>query len=215
MDLLRIRNVGERPLVLRHDEKGDVTIEPGQERILPAEYAYVYFGNPAARDVGKDKSREFEWRRCRTLWGFYGGLMGPEDWERIRPKFECYDLDGNRVYMVLDDPDGTLAGAAPSAAQSDAVERAGMEAQIAALQAQVDRLSRMLVAQTTGAPGTVPAPDLPPPPADVEPTEVSLPDPPGETQAERNAARDDIPEPPADEPPVTADAPRTTRIGGR
>ena len=157
MDLLRIRNVGDRPLVLRHDEKGHVTIEPGQERILPAEYAYVYFGNPAARDVGKDKSREFEWRRCRTLWGFYGGLMSPEDWERIRPKFECYDLDGNRVYMVLDDPDGTLAGAVPSAAQSDAVERAGVEAQIAALQAQVDRLSRLLVAQTTGAPGTVPA----------------------------------------------------------
>lgn len=222
MDLIEIRNLDNKPLTLRHDGKGNVTIDPGAKRILPLDYATIHFGHPAARNEGKDKARDVEYKNARRMWGFYPGIYDEADWEAMRPKVECYDLDGERVYMVLDDPDGTYAAKARghvTAGQSDAVEARGVERQIAAMQAQIDKLTGLLLAQHHGLPGAdAPLPTDAGQDGTGEPGEApegdTEPDD-GSGQAKRNEARDNIPKPADDEPAVVKDKPRTTRVGGK
>lgn len=223
-DLVRIRNMGSKSLILRSDRggrgKGDVTINPGQERILPAYYAWLYFGHPGAKNQGRDKLRDLEYKKCRRKWGFYAGIHDENQWEsEYMPKFKVSDLDGNRIYTVIEDKDGSLArrhGGFVSTGDSDDVEKSHVDAQIARMQREIDRLSKVL--ERRGAEERVEGPGIP---DDAEPVdrvdgEVNGDaDIDGTAQATRNAARDDIPEPPEDEPAVTRDRPKSTRIGGK
>lgn len=254
LDLLKVVNTDKsKPLILRHDGKGDVTIEPGRHRILPAEYAYLSFGHPRAFNQGKNKERDQEFRNARTMWGFYDGVYPEAAWEGVgvtaegdeigpfKPQFECYDMDDERVFMVIEDPDGTLAaslGGAPTTDQSDRIEQDAMQAQIAAQARQIEELRNLiLLGQQGGLPGL--GGDIPEPESDDdeeddedEEEEEEAPEEPAKTakraprkatatkakagtQAARNEKRDEIPVPPDDEPAVTADNPKVTRIGKR
>jgi hypothetical protein len=234
MDLIKIVNTGDKPLVLHHDLKGNVSIAPGKSRVLQFEYASIHFGHPAAVNQGRDRLRDVEFSNARTMWGFYPGLMPEEEWETtFKPQFECYDMEDNRVYMVLDDPDGSLAaefGGVPSDAASDAVEAAAVDARIAALQAQIDALSNALSVQNAmGGPVTHPGAPSPGddslagqgepsgdgPEGDSTPGDADAGAGAAETQESRNEARDAIPEPPPDAPDTVADKPRATRVGPR
>jgi hypothetical protein len=168
LDLIKIVNKGDTPLVLRHDGKGHVTIDPGKFRILTVDYAHIHFGDPRAVDAGKDKARTTEFEHARTTWGFYPGLMPEAAWEGravnnegetvgpYKPQVECYDLEDNRVFMVIDDPDGSMQAqltGIPTMDQSDQVERNAMAQQLAAQQKQINDLSALVLMQQQGVPG--------------------------------------------------------------
>ena len=225
MDLLTVRNTStDRPLRLGHDLLGDRVIAPGEDAIVPAEYIDIWFGSPAAKDEGNVRDREFEFKRCRTLWGFYPGMM-PETWwtddhqesveigggltelrdvPHYRPDFEVYSLDGTRIITVLDDPTGTAAAAA------GVIEQSASARDLATMQAEIDRLQRtindVLAAQATVAS----TPDVLSPAAAAA---AQIADAAEGSQADRNEARDLIPQAPADSDTVAADTPRQPRTG--
>lgn len=210
-EIVKVRNTSpDKPLKLRHDVSPDIVIAPGAERIVPSEYATIAFGNPAARNEGKQKNRDAELKAARTWWGHYPGIDTEEDWERDGPKFEVYDMDGNRIWMVLDDPTGEHAAAVAGAILDGPSDSDVIGGRIEQLEAQIAKLTALLTAQTPDTAVPVPAP------TDTEPEDATTGDDPAapvEGQTERNEARDDIPKP--RQSGVKKDGPRTTRVGGR
>ena len=216
MDLVYVKNLDPTSLKLAHDAQGDVVIAPGERKILPVDYINVYFGNPAARDDGKHKARTETYKRIQVMWGFYAGMEPDEAWEERRPKFEVTTLEGERVWTVMEDP----AGVKQSAELSDEVpdDPRFVNAKLAELSAQVERLTALLANQQAGG-GVAPE----------RPTAESVVAAQVADHLERltgDRSDDDstdvagidsgaIPPPNDDEPPVKKDAPRTPRSGGR
>lgn len=225
MDLLTVRNThASKPLVLRHDISGPTVIQPGKDRIVPLNVAVVNFGNPGAVNDGRNQNRDAEVKHVYTWWGFYPGMMSDDAWLGVGieagtsppkqigplcPPAECYDLDGNRVWMIHDDPAGDHRDSATSASINQSFDKNTTDG----MQAQIDQLSRQLRDVLAAQNGTTPAP----PPEDDGPDVGAMLAGAMEqvqSQAERNAQRDEIPQPPADES-VAKDKPRTTRSGSR
>lgn len=212
-DLIRLVNTGDKPLTLRHDERGDVTIDPGKQRIVLADYPLIYFGNPNAINEGKNRNREQEFEHCRTMWGFYPGLMPEADWEGLRPQYEAYDMEDQRVLFLIDDPTGEKAGLYTRKVLPSNDELVAN--QLSALQAQVAQLTAALAAtaQSNGVPmSSVPGAQGVDEIEDIQDV-IARDD--GQSQEERNAQRDEIPKPSADAPVVKQDAPTggTSRVG--
>lgn len=212
-DVVKVTNThSTKPLVLNHDGLGHITLAPGQEKFLPLEYALINFGNPGAANIGRHTVRDNDYASIRTLWGFYPGMMPEADWPGMMPSFTVHDLDGKRIHMLIEDPDGIHSSSIAGARTDEHTDQAILTNRIGQLEAQLTQLTQALSALV---PGTV----LPIP----EPTGTTQDDsvPPGgwpavdtsETQGSRNEIRDDLPTPAAK--PVAKDGPRTTRIGGR
>lgn len=209
MDLVSVSNTSpDKPLVLRHDGQGDLTIAPGSSRVVPIEYAAISFGHPASRNDGQDKARDREYSAARTLWGFYPGIDADADWPSIAPKFEVHTLEGDRLWMVLDDPDGTK-GNPDLGGNADLGDSAAVRNEIQAMQDQIKHLTAIIEAQAAGA-SEVPVPDAP----EAKPA-ADLPDPADshDDQTERNEQRDELPKP--SKRVVTKDKPSTPRAGAR
>lgn len=215
--LLRIRNTSpDKPLKLPHDGLGHVTIKPGEEAILPSSYGTVFFGNPAARNDTKELARETEHKRVLQLWGIYPGLKEEglteaETAAEAMPAFEVADMDGERIFMVLDDPDGTLGGDQDVELSTAERSNAQLQAQVADLQAQMAQLMAAMSRETVAA---VPEPAPAAIPAGEQSAPAPAADPDGTAQATRNEARDDIPKP-SGRPGARKDTPRTPRTGTR
>lgn len=236
MDLVKVVNTGDTPLTLRHDDPragGDITIEPGSSRIVRGDYVALNFGNPGARNEGRNRIREADHKNLLTRWGFYSGLYPDAAWDGqaivpstgelvgpFKPQFECYTVtdsseEPQRIWTILDDPEGTKQNPTLGAAVVGSTDIETLQAQIAEMaksQAQLLNLVAQLSAERTERT----------PETDERPT-VGVADPgnsnepvggDGTAQATRNEQRDQIPAPPAVEPPVTADRPRTRRVGG-
>lgn len=236
MDLVKVLNTGSTPLTLKHDDVragGDITIAPGESRIVRGDYVALNFGNPGARNEGRNRVREADHKNLLTRWGFYSGLYPDAAWEEealalngtvvgpFKPQFECWTVTDSsdtaqRIWTILDDPEGTRVNPTAGAVvvqQNTDVET--LHAQIAAMAAQMASLTNLVAQLTTeGAPRTADT--------DAKPT-TGVADTGGagagaggstETQESRNEQRDQIPAPPVTEPPVTTDRPRTRRVGG-
>ena len=106
MPQVKIRNVGSADVTLRHDAHGDVTIAPGKAADVDFEVALVNLGNPAA-----EGDPNVELTRVQQTWGFHRGLTS-EAWTDAAPAVEVYDDDGNRLFMLHDDPTGERAAEA-------------------------------------------------------------------------------------------------------
>lgn len=206
MELVKIRNTHDtKPLPLKHDELGHVTVPPGEQVIVPLAYLVVCFGHPAARNVGVDRARDDAYSQALTWWGMYPG-MNEAEWDDLRPQFEAYTMDDERIWTVLEDPEGTkgpVKVATPGEVSTNTVQ-----SEIADLQAQIDRLVRIASVNSAVNPPTPEASPLP------ENAEAGLPtaadmgigdD--AETQAERNEQRDDLPTPA--KKPVAKDGPKS------
>lgn len=203
-DLVNITNTGDRDFTLPHDGLGHVTITPGQTRTLPFEYASTFFGHPAVRNEGKDLQRVRERERVQTIWGFYAGIDDEDEWRVTTcPQFTVTDLDGKRIYMVLEDPDGSLAAAdsESTSAPADAASH-DLAMQVAQLQRQLSGLLRAQAQQQAADSGAVASEESAPAATDATTTDD------GTAQAARNEARDEIPEAPENET-VATDTPRT------
>lgn len=152
MELIKIKNTGKQSFKIHHDVYGDFTLAPGDERVAPIQVALVAFGDPKL----KDRERELAYQMSRQMFGFYEGIHPQEAWTSevddpngppgstvgpLGPQFECYNLDDERVYFVLDNPDGDNKGA----------ERPGVfsaEEQVSQLQTQLAMLTKQMEALT-------------------------------------------------------------------
>ncbi len=109
--VVRLRNAGE---TVYKDQYASVkyTIEPGKEIVVPWHAATLWLGDPRLLDdEGRGLfSRADELLRVLTRMGS-GGLddrrLSQEERARVdHPGLQVFDIDGNRIEMLLDDPEG-------------------------------------------------------------------------------------------------------------
>lgn len=146
MQFVRLVNRDNRPFDFHQSNKKRI-LQPGQEAMVPWDIATSLFGDPAAIDTTTDQARTRVWKQSRGQFGYQSGSMTMEEWEELRPKVEVYDVEtGERIYMVIEDPEGNLYG--PNRVMSnDTINAGALEAQLAHMQKQVDTLTQLLLAQ--------------------------------------------------------------------
>jgi hypothetical protein len=154
-DWVRVRNVGDEPVKVQWDSRF-YKIPVDGETFMPFEAAKLWFGDPRSsgnvashRDVTGMVSwipdRATEVRRLRAL---YDNQFGDERVIAKHPLVEVYTQQGDRVYTVLDDPDGERT----SPAVQSVMDHASLLEQVRRQQATID----LLVRQTgIGGPATV------------------------------------------------------------
>lgn len=119
-----------------------VEILPGKAVFVEWEKALFWLGDPGTQD----QRRREEFDRKRTWYGFAQGMMTEDEWEDMRPKLEVFNQEGERIFMALDDPDGSKAN--PAALGS--AEASTVDARTAALEAQVAQLTTLLAQALNG-----------------------------------------------------------------
>jgi hypothetical protein len=169
-----ITNVGPRPFNgYCGPDRQAVHLEPGGSRRVPIEWARTWFGDDRSReepvkiDLDGDGKvdmiippRKLEFERLKHLWG---GATYPEQyWNRddpdySRPEVEVHTLDGRRILMVLDDPEGLTV----TEAKVTQSENVLLLDRIAALEAQLGRLQDLKDAGHVEVPTLVPEGELP------------------------------------------------------
>ncbi len=210
MDLLTIKNTSTmKPLVLNGNER--VVIEPGDSRIVPFAFAAAWFGDPRAKNEGKERGRQNLYESTRRLWGFEAGFDTEETWTMLKaPQFQCFDTNTNdRVFMLIEDPDGEHDYNGEPIFDSSNANVDALTAQIAAMQTQMAALMQMVATQqgntetaATAAEQTALATVATPAPGDDTAT----------AGVDPSLTAPAIPEAPATES-VKADTPKATRIG--
>lgn len=139
-DSVAIRNVHPENTFVGIFEKREVRIKPGMVAYTSYRAALVWFGNPALVNTESSKPREAEFKHLLARYGVYYHL---DRMAELLPQCEVFDMDANRLYMVLDDPDGRLAFA-PSPTDAASSEAAIMERRIYELQNQAQAIMSVL-----------------------------------------------------------------------
>jgi hypothetical protein len=164
MQIVRIDNKGNEPLVLINN--GDkYTIPFNGSKMVPFECAASAFGDPRARDTGRDRGRSDTYDHIRACWNFYLGFDDAGTWEQKRPKFEAYDVNtGDRVWFVIDDPKGDQTFNAEVVVAETLVntDRVLLTSQLKELQEQVAVLAAALAANQDRDPAGFKAPEIVP-----------------------------------------------------
>jgi hypothetical protein len=147
MQFVRLVNKDSRPFDF-HQNQVKRILGPGDEAMVPWDIATSLFGDPYAVDTTNDQSRTRALKQSRGQFGYQLGGMTEEEWQEIRPKIEVYDVEsGERIYMVLEDPQG-VHGLPGAPAEVDGLANANLstiEAQLAATQRQVELLTAILL----------------------------------------------------------------------
>lgn len=149
-DFVRVKNVGTAPLNVGYDGRR-WTLKPGaaKDTVMPAAAAFLWFGDPrsggTSQTVRDEKGilcivpdRLSEVRRLRAK---YGGSTGDEaTFDDVKiPSVEVYDLDGDRLTMVIDDPQGNSV----LQATSTVAERDDLLALVQRQQRQLEQLMKL------------------------------------------------------------------------
>lgn len=166
LDLVRVVNTGDTDLVLRGNTV--YTIPAGKDRIIPFPEAASWFGDPRLQNVGRDKMRDLAYRQVQAMWGYTEGMQYPKDnwqphlgvwtWEDFKPKAECYDMEGNRIFMVIDDPNGEHAFNGPELIDPATQDNSTLTKQIAEMQRQIALLTTALAQANVVPPAATEAP---------------------------------------------------------
>lgn len=162
---VKIRNVGSAEW---HDRyaKMDYRLPPGTEGFVPWTAAVLWFGDPFKVDDHKKKHRHIELNRIRVRYGAYPSVKtsdGGSTWDSHVPAIEVYDLDGNRVPMLIDDPKGERVNPAHQTQMQMNMRDATIEQlqqQVQQLTGQIQGLYNQSLAEDQGEMGT----DTPPRP---------------------------------------------------
>lgn len=128
-------------------------IPAGSDAWLPAGCVVCWLGHPDAKTRHNDRpveDRYDEVKRIRSLYAAHDD----DEWDERQPHVEVYDNQGSRVFTPADDPLGTfgiqegfiIPGPEEAWAQVDK-----LEAQIAALRAQLTRPDQGSLAASTVA----------------------------------------------------------------
>lgn len=213
MELCRIVNKGKVPFVSKW-EGNKFTIKPGSEIMVTRDAANRWTGNATVFDDGKVNARREEYNRLRVL---YGAYENDTKWEENQPHLAVYDLDGNRIITVIDDPEGTQVQPAPidRTTRSMQEQLEDMERQMAAMRRAMEDQE---VSASTGVGAVEGRPSSIPPEAGPEPArEPALVGAGGESNRSegQQQAPSPAPEPvpPAAPQAVTEDTPQRTQVG--
>lgn len=164
MQFIRMVNTGTTPYDYHHHAIKQI-IQPGGDRIVPWDLACSLFGDPTTMDIGQDRARTRSWKQAAGIHNYHLGYTSDEQWEAIRPKVECYDLEtGQRVYMVLDDRDGKLTGENPGGQATPGNELEMLQRQMALMAQQIAKLTANQVqapADATTSTGPITSEDAP------------------------------------------------------
>lgn len=102
--ICRAVNNGDKPFKDACDSQVYL-IPPHSESLIPFDAAVLWFGNPDTIDIdARRRDRTDEYMRVRVRYGIY------EHEARLGelPQVEVYTLEGNKIHMVKDDPEGIL-----------------------------------------------------------------------------------------------------------
>lgn len=105
---VRIRNNGDTDYTDKWD--GTVyTVPAGSETLVPFAGVCLWLGDPRMKDIGPGTQNRFrtdEYNRVKYRCGY--GMDSREDFDAGRPDLEVFHPDsGERILMVVDDPEGT------------------------------------------------------------------------------------------------------------
>lgn len=205
-DLIKIVNTGDKPIILAGNVRYEIAV--GAERIIPFVEAASWFGDPRLQNVGRDAARDMAWRLTQNLWGYTEGMQYPVDpydasaglmtWEQFRPKFDAFDMNGEPVYFIIDDPLGERSFKGPALIDPATQDNAVLTKQMAEMERTISELKQLMSERAA---------------TDGEPTEDDTEDAAG---APDTTAFDSInlPQPKGDDA-VLDDAPRTSGQGNR
>lgn len=130
------------------------SIPSGREAIVPSEAMWLWLGHPEAVNLGPNRNyRHEEYERLRVRYGAFDerdrddNTITPADekWEQNKPLIEAWDLEGNRIVTVVDDPEGKdKTPATSSIAQQDLLvqQMEAMERRMKAMQDQLAAAQR-------------------------------------------------------------------------
>jgi hypothetical protein len=160
---LRVRNIDSSPITIGWGNVY-ITIEPGEQKLASLDHVINYFGDPRAIEntqnikhdsgvVGFIPDRKSEVRRLQCKWG---NTFAQDESHIYGPAVEVYTLDGDRVWTVMEDPDGHHAS--PTLMANE--HQLSLEAQINRMQSQLDMMIRLQQAgEETIEPAEEPMPD--------------------------------------------------------
>jgi hypothetical protein len=163
MQFVRLVNTGTTPYDFHQANKKRI-LQPGEEAMVPWDVATSLFGDPFTVDTVKEPARTRAWQQATGIHN-YGSIEGDskllqvsaaELWEQRRPKIQVYDVEtGNRIYMVIEDQDGTMQNGQEPAPLNDQLNVAFLTQQIADMQKTIATLVQVQLAtmQTTPAVG--------------------------------------------------------------
>lgn len=147
-DTVRLRNLGTTLWTDKWNNQ-QYRCAPGGEALVPFAGVCLWFGHPAAIDIPgdpKQKYRTEEFQRLCVKYGVYDkhqefvpGQVFQDDRGNDKnpiPQVEVYDLEGEKLITVLEDPEGHTA--APFSIEEQA--NLDLRAQIAQLQRQMQAL---------------------------------------------------------------------------
>lgn len=138
-DSVRIVNNSDKPFRGVFEQRATV-VRPGSVEFVPWAAACTWFGNPELRNTETSRQREAEFKHLLAKYGVYHHAeLAPA----LLPKIEVTDLQGNRIYMVLDDPDGRLANA-PDATDASSTEAQVLERRVYEMQNQLTAMVSVL-----------------------------------------------------------------------
>lgn len=132
-DSVRVRNTGTATIGSSFNGR-PYRINPGQDALLPRVAAMTWLGDWTRRDDEPWFPRTEELSRIK---GKFGALDDEGLWEVNRPHVEIYEMDGRRVTLLWEDPEGASLpadGGGPTLEQ----QFRSMQEHLARLQAQLE-----------------------------------------------------------------------------
>lgn len=135
--IVRIKNPTRSTFTAKYDGEA-YTVPAGSESIVPIGAMITWAGDPSLRNHNaRQKFRSEEVTRLHTK---YGAYENEKLWERNKPKVEFYTMDGERIWTVVDDPDGEKASSNLTDEQTNITQTA----KIAAMEKQMDEFMGMI-----------------------------------------------------------------------
>jgi hypothetical protein len=136
MELVKLTNTGSSSITFAGDEP--VVLAAGTTRIVPWQFATDYLGRP---NVDNANERATEYGLIRAMWGFHDGFDSAAVWEEKRPKVETYTIEGDRIFMLIEDPHRRQTN--PNVDGSMSTDDSDAAVLRAALAEQADRMARL------------------------------------------------------------------------
>lgn len=76
--------------------------------LVPDGAMKTWLGDPDCRNLPRNRARADELMRIKARVGAYGDRES--QWDELKPPLEAFDMEGNRIWTVTDDPEGTQGG---------------------------------------------------------------------------------------------------------
>lgn len=147
-DTVRIRNIGNREWADKWNNQR-YRCQPNGEALVPFAGVCLWFGHPSAVDIPNDPKQRYrteEFQRLCVKYGVYDhhdefipGQVFQDERGKDKnplPQIEAFDLEGNKLVTVLEDPEGTSL--APFSLEEQ--QNLDLRTQIAHLQRQMQTL---------------------------------------------------------------------------